>query len=48
MKAVPRKVVVPSPLAVLLEIMQQQEIKSPELAAKQARLLAILKARRRS
>ena len=44
----PRKVVVPSALAVLVEVMKDQEKKSPELAAKQRRLLAILQRRRGS
>jgi hypothetical protein len=48
MKVVPRKVVVRSAtLALLEEIMAQRVVKSPELAAKQQRLLTIL-ARRRS
>jgi len=44
----PRKVVVPTPLATLLEVMKDQEVKNPALAAKQARLLAILRQRRSS
>lgn len=43
-----KKIVVPSALAVLLEVMKDQETKNPALAAKQARLLAILKSRRPS
>jgi hypothetical protein len=45
MKAV-RKVVVPSPLAALIEVMKHQETKNPALAAKQRRLINILKQRR--
>jgi len=42
----PRKVVVPSALAVLLEVMRDQEKRSPELAGKQRRLEAIIPRRK--
>lgn len=41
-----RKVLVPSAFAVLLEVAKDQEKKSPELAAKQRRLLEIVRRRK--
>ena len=45
---VPRKILVPSALAALLEVMKDREKTSADLTAKQARLIAILQRRKMS